>query len=97
MVPLADSKAQVETIVMRLANLVAKCDGQTMPEEAVALHTLQREIDMALHPADPQSILAPLASRRLWFFGPGPAVISSSSQQSGSTEGPNRADQRSRT
>ena len=60
--PLADSKAQVETIVMRLANLVAKCDGQTMPEEAAALHTLQREIDMALHPAKPDEILAPLAS-----------------------------------
>jgi AAA+ superfamily predicted ATPase len=51
--PLADSKAQVDTIVMRLANLVAKCDGQTIPEESVALHTLQREIDMALHPANP--------------------------------------------
>lgn len=60
--PLADSKAQVETIVMRLANLVAKCDGNTMPEESVALHTLQREIDMALHPADPKSTLAPLTS-----------------------------------
>ena len=59
--PLADSKAQVETIVMRLANLVAKCDGQTMPEEEAALHTLQREIDMALHPAKPEEILAPLA------------------------------------
>ncbi len=60
--PLADSKAQVETIVMRLANLVAKCDGQTMPEESVTLHTLQRQIDMALHPAKPESILAPLHS-----------------------------------
>ena len=60
--PLAESKAQVETIVMRLANLVAKCDGQTMPEEAVALHTLQREIDMALNPANPQDVLAPLPS-----------------------------------
>ncbi|MEM1068632.1 MAG: AAA family ATPase [Planctomycetota bacterium] len=58
--PLAESRAQVETIVMRLANLVAKCDGQTMPEEAVALHTLQREIDMALHPARPDEVLAPL-------------------------------------
>ena len=60
--PLADSKAQVETIVMRLANLVAKCDGQTMPEESVALHTLQRDIDMALHPAEPDAVLAPLPS-----------------------------------
>ncbi len=60
--PLADSKSQVETIVMRLANLVAKCDGQTMPEESVVLHTLQRDIDAALHPSDPQSTLAPLSS-----------------------------------
>ncbi|EMI19600.1 AAA ATPase central domain protein [Rhodopirellula maiorica SM1] len=60
--PLADSKAQVETIVMRLANLVAKCDGQTMPEESVALHTLQRDIDMALHPANPKSTLAPIGT-----------------------------------
>ena len=60
--PLADSKAQVETIVMRLANLVAKCDGQTMPEEAVALHTLQGDIDSALHPAKPSETLAPLDS-----------------------------------
>lgn len=59
--PLADSKAQVETIVMRLANLVAKCDGQTRPDESVTLHTLQREIDMALHPANPDSVLAPLS------------------------------------
>lgn len=59
--PLADSKSHVETIVMRLANLVAKCDGELLDEESVALHTLQREIDMALYPADPQSVLAPLA------------------------------------
>jgi AAA+ superfamily predicted ATPase len=65
--PLADSKAQVETVVMRLANLVAKCDGQTMPEESVTLHTLQREIDMALHPANP--VLAQL---------PGPVASGSS-------------------
>ena len=58
--PLADSKAQVETVVMRLANLIAKCDGQTMPEEAVALHTLQREIDAALHPAQPEKTVEPL-------------------------------------
>jgi AAA+ superfamily predicted ATPase/tellurite resistance protein len=58
--PLADSKAQVETVVLRLANLVAKCDGQTMPEEQIALHALQNEIDAALHPADPQRTLAHL-------------------------------------
>ncbi|TWU49712.1 AAA family ATPase [Rubripirellula reticaptiva] len=60
--PLADSKAQIETIVMRLANLVAKCDGNTMPEESVALHLLQREIDAALYPANPASTLASLPS-----------------------------------
>ncbi len=58
--PLADSKVQVETIVMRLANLVAKCDGQTIPEESIVLHTLQRDIDSALHPANPAGTLAPL-------------------------------------
>ncbi|MDB4694882.1 AAA family ATPase [bacterium] len=59
--PLADSKSHVETVVMRLANLVAKCDGELLDEESVALHTLQREIDMALYPADPKAVLAPLA------------------------------------
>ncbi|MDA8743728.1 AAA family ATPase [Rubripirellula amarantea] len=61
---LANSKAQVGTIVMRLANLVAKCDGQTMPEEQIALHSLQHEIDAALHPASPQETLAPLSRGR---------------------------------
>ncbi|KAA1262585.1 Stage V sporulation protein K [Rubripirellula obstinata] len=58
--PLVGSKAQVETVVLRLANLVAKCDGQTMPEEQMALHALQKEIDAALHPATPEKTLAPL-------------------------------------
>jgi AAA+ superfamily predicted ATPase/tellurite resistance protein len=58
--PLADSKAQVETIVMRLANLVAKCDGNLIAEESAALHTLQHDIDMALHPADPDRQLPKL-------------------------------------
>lgn len=60
--PLADSKSHVETIVMRLANLVAKCDGELLDEESIALHTLQREIDMALYPANPEDLLAPLGS-----------------------------------
>lgn len=58
--PLEDSKTHVETIAMRLGNLVAKCDGEMMPEEEVALHAMQRAIDMALHPAKPEQILAPL-------------------------------------
>ncbi len=49
--PLRDATSHVETIVMRLANLVAKCDGLTTPEETLTLHTLQQEIDLALHPA----------------------------------------------
>lgn len=46
--PLGDRIAEVHTVVMRLANLVAKCDGLTSPEETVALHTLQHEINAAL-------------------------------------------------
>lgn len=57
--PLADSKAHVDTIVMRLANLVAKCDGQMMPEESIALQSLQRDIDKALHPPTDELTLAP--------------------------------------
>ena len=73
--PLADGKAHVETIVMRLANLVAKCDGQTMPEESIALHTLQKDIDAALRPAHPDQTLAPLS---------GSASLSGSAPVSGS-------------
>src|SRR6056297_940832 len=39
--PLSDGKAQLETVVMRLANLVAKCDGTMAAEESEALHTIQ--------------------------------------------------------
>ena len=48
--PLADGKARLETVVMRLGNLIAKCDGITMPEESQALHTMQGELDRALYP-----------------------------------------------
>ncbi|WP_164103121.1 AAA family ATPase [Candidatus Laterigemmans baculatus] len=47
--PLSDRTANLQTIVMRLANLVAKCDGLACPNELVALHTLQRDIALALH------------------------------------------------
>lgn len=59
--PLEDSKTQVETIAMRLGNLVAKCDGVLRPEEETALHTMQKAIDMALRPAHPDQVLAPLS------------------------------------
>ncbi|MEM6978715.1 MAG: AAA family ATPase [Planctomycetota bacterium] len=57
--PLANARARVETVVMRLANLVAKCDGQTIPEESEALHSLQHELSNALHPDDPLLVLPP--------------------------------------
>ncbi|MEM1224876.1 MAG: AAA family ATPase [Planctomycetota bacterium] len=57
--PLADAKAQLGTIVMRLANLVAKCDGQTIPEESDALHALQRDIEEAMNPKDSLTVLEP--------------------------------------
>ncbi|MGI9471863.1 MAG: AAA family ATPase [Rubripirellula sp.] len=79
--PLADSKSQVETIVMRLANLVAKCDGQTMPEESAVLHTLQREIDMALHPANPETVLAPLPAGKVESGGNGPNATAHQQQE----------------
>lgn len=46
--PLHDRIAMVETVVMRLANLIAKCDGLTTPEESITLHQLQHEITIAL-------------------------------------------------
>jgi hypothetical protein len=46
--PLHDRIAMVETVVMRAANLVAKCDGLTTPEESLTLHQLQHEITLAL-------------------------------------------------
>lgn len=46
--PLHDRISMVETVVMRLANLIAKCDGLTTPEESITLHQLQHEITVAL-------------------------------------------------
>ncbi len=48
--PLHNVRSHIQTVVMRLANLVVKCDGQSMPEEAEALHRLQSELDDALYP-----------------------------------------------
>lgn len=58
--PLNDRVADVETVVMRWANLVAKCDGLTTPEESNAMHKLQRDIACALGvplPMTPTEIL----------------------------------------
>jgi adenylate kinase family enzyme len=48
--PLHDARSHVETVVTRLANLVAKCDGLTTPEETVTLHELQEAVEKALYP-----------------------------------------------
>lgn len=50
--PLRDARSHVETIVLRLANLVAKCDGLTTPDETLALHNLQQELNLALYPSE---------------------------------------------
>lgn len=90
--PLADSRSQVETIVMRLANLVAKCDGNLLPEESVALHTLQREIDMALHPADPERDLPPLRPGNASPFGiPSPSGIQATATQMNNRQPPSES------
>jgi len=46
--PLRDMVGQIETIVARLGNLIAKCDGLTTPEETIALHEIQCEVGRAL-------------------------------------------------
>jgi len=46
--PLRDMVGQVETIVSRLANLIAKCDGLTTPEETLTLYEIQSEVGRAL-------------------------------------------------
>lgn len=61
--PLHNDRAHVETIVMRLANLVVKCDGQSMPEEAQALHQLQRDLEQAIYPKTAPAVAASPAQR----------------------------------
>lgn len=46
---LRDRVAELETLVIRLANLVAKIDGQVCREETDALRTIQQEMDVHLH------------------------------------------------
>lgn len=46
--PLRDLVGHVETIASRLANLIAKCDGLTTPEETITLHEIRSEISRAL-------------------------------------------------
>lgn len=46
--PLRDHFGEFETIVVRLANLVAKADGTLDPKEAEVLHEIQTELDKQL-------------------------------------------------
>jgi len=64
--PLADGKAEVETIVLRLANLIAKCDGPPGEEEFAMLHEVQRELEKVLYPEDPLAVLPPQPIDRPW-------------------------------
>ena len=83
--PLRESIGHVETIVTRLANLVAKCDGLTTPEETLTLHTIQQEIDLALRPsrsAVPAAVgspCGPTGSEAVAVKGPGGAPVVTSS------------------
>ncbi len=43
--PLRDHVGQLKTIVLRIANIVAKVDGQVHPKEADTLREIQRELD----------------------------------------------------
>ncbi len=45
-VKIRDMSADAETVVMRIANLIAKSDGTVTKEETVALRTIQREIEV---------------------------------------------------
>jgi tellurite resistance protein len=47
--PLRDSAGHLETVVLRIANLVAKADGGLCTEEVQQLEWIQRELDRHLH------------------------------------------------
>ncbi len=47
--PLRERVADVETVVMRLANLVAKADGAVTPGEANTIRSIQQEVDIQLN------------------------------------------------
>src|SRR5262245_41989503 len=48
--PLRGRVAELETIIVRVGNLVAKCDGVVTDSEATLLQTIQEEIAFQLHP-----------------------------------------------
>ena len=48
--PLRNRIGELETVVMRMANLVAKADGKICPDELPRLRAIQEEIDRHLRP-----------------------------------------------
>ncbi len=50
MPPLADQVAELNTCVMRIANLIAKADGNVLPREAMVLRSIQVALEDALGP-----------------------------------------------
>ncbi len=47
---LQEKVPELETLVMRLANLIAKCDGTVSPKEAARLRSIQEELHRQLKP-----------------------------------------------
>jgi AAA+ superfamily predicted ATPase len=45
---LSPQRAEIQTISLRIANLLAKASGQVLPEEAAALRSLEKNIEQAL-------------------------------------------------
>jgi len=67
--PLRERVGAVETIASRLANLVAKSDGLTTPEETLTLHEIRSEISRVLRrPAASGSHHQPPATRETDFL-----------------------------
>lgn len=60
--PLRDHLAELGTVAMRVANFVAKCDGQVSPGETAQLQTIQAELEAifgkAPRPREPQRTAA---------------------------------------
>ncbi|MCA9262886.1 MAG: AAA family ATPase [Planctomycetales bacterium] len=48
--PLHERAAELESIILRIANIVAKCDGQVVATEKRYLHSLQEELERHLRP-----------------------------------------------
>ncbi len=76
--PLQARAAELEGLIIRMANLVAKCDGSVLPSEEAALRTIQEELASAFHllaldrPSSPAPVATPpqhLAQKLDWTGG----------------------------